>query len=202
MRAMEDLGVAENTLVFFTSDNGPWHIYDTHGGSSGLLRGAKGMTWEGGMRVPALAWWPGVIPGGKVIPHLTSTMDLLPTALALVGREAPADRIIDGKNLLPLMTGETDAPLHETFFYYRGETLYAARKGPWKAHFITQWAYEPGSDRVYHDPPELYQLDHDPSEQYNVADSYPDIIEEIRREVERHDAALQRVPSQLEARIE
>ena len=195
-------GLAENTLVFFTSDNGPWLVFDTHGGSAGLLYGGKGMTWEGGMRVPALAWGPGLVAPGVHQPALTSTLDLFPTALALAGIAPPDDRIIDGRSLLPLFAGSTDETLHDTFFYYRGATLYAVRKGPWKAHFITEWAYLPDNERTEHDLPKLFRLDHDPSEQYDLAEAHPDVLADIQSAVATHQANLTIRPTQLDARID
>jgi arylsulfatase A len=199
--ALRAEGLAENTLVFFTSDNGPWLVFDTHGGSAGLLYGGKGMTWEGGMRVPGLAWWPGTVAPGSVNNAVTSTMDLFATALSMAGRALPDDRVIDGRDLLPVLTGTSTEAVRDVYFYYRGTTLYAVRKGPWKAHFITQWAYVADSVRVAHDTPRLFNLDHDPSEQYDVAAAHPDVIADIRAEVERHQANLDARPTQLDARI-
>ncbi len=202
LQTLRDLDLASLTLVVFTSDNGPWLVFDTHGGSAGLLRGGKGMTWEGGMRVPAVAWWPGTVPPGTVNMQFASTMDLLPTSTALAGADVPQDRVIDGRSLLPLLSGESDDAIHDAFFYYRGETLYAARMGSWKAHFITEWAYTDDARRIVHETPELYHLDEDPSEKYNIAADHPEVIEAIRRVVEQHEAGVERVPSRLEARIE
>lgn len=202
LRTLRELDLAERTLVFFTSDNGPWLIRNQAGGSAGLLREGKGSTWEGGMRVPCIAWWPGTVPAGVVTPALSSTMDLFSTSLALAGVEAPADRTIDGVDLGPVLRGEGANP-RETMYFYRGETLMAIRKGPWKAHFITQGAYGPAArQRETHDPPLLFHLEHDPSEKYNVADAHPDVIADLRAEVERHEAGLERVPSRLTAVIE
>lgn len=201
LEALREEGLAENTLVFFTSDNGPWLVFDTHGGSAGLLHGGKGMTWEGGMRVPALAWWPGTIPAGTVNTAVTSTMDLFPTALSLAELSLPDDRVIDGRNLLPMLTGASNQEVREAYFFYRGTTLYAIRKGPWKAHFITEWEYTSDNQRTEHDPPRLYHLDHDPSEQYDVAEEHPEVIADILAEVERHRANLTIPPTQLDARI-
>ncbi|MEZ4702536.1 MAG: sulfatase [Rhodothermales bacterium] len=200
--ALREEGLAENTLVFFTSDNGPWLVFDTHGGSAGLLRGGKGMTWEGGMREPSVAWWPGTIAPGQVSAALTTTMDYLPTALELTGRALPNDRVIDGRSLLPILRGDTDHEIHDTYFYYRGTTLQAVRKGPWKAHYITQWEYEADNQRAEHDPPLLFNLDEDPSEQYDVAAGHPDILADIAAEVARHQAEMVARPTQLEERIE
>jgi arylsulfatase A-like enzyme len=200
--ALREEGLADNTLVFFTSDNGPWLVFDTHGGSAGLLHGGKGMTWEGGMRVPGVAWWPGTIASGSVNSAVASTMDLFPTALGMAGRDLPGDRIMDGRDLLPMLTGASEEPVRDVYFYYRGATLYAARKGPWKAHFVTEWAYLPDNQRTEHDPPRLFHLGHDPSEQYDVAAAHPEVIADILAEVERHRNGLNPRPSQLDARID
>lgn len=201
MEALNDNGIAERTLVFFTSDNGPWLTFDTHGGSAGLLRGGKGMTWEGGMREPAIAWWPGTVPAGSVQPAVTSTMDLFSTALAIGGAAEPDDRVIDGRNLLPLLTGDTNEEVRDVYFFYRGTKIFAARKGPWKAHFITQWAYESDNEYTDHEAPLLFNLDLDPSEKYNVADQHPDILAEIEQAVQAHQAAMVARPTQLNERI-
>jgi arylsulfatase A len=200
--ALREEGLADNTLVFFTSDNGPWLVFDTHGGSAGLLHGGKGMTWEGGMRVPGVAWWPGTIASGSVNSAVASTMDLFPTALVMAGRDLPGDRIMDGRDLLPMLTGASEEPVRDVYFYYRGATLYAARKGPWKAHFVTEWAYLPDNQRTEHDPPRLFHLEHDPSEQYDVAAAHPEVIADILAEVEQHRNGLNPRPSQLDARID
>ena len=101
-----------------------------------------------------------------------------------------------------MLTGVADEPVRDVYFYYRGATLYAARKGPWKAHFITEWAYLPDNQRTEHDTARLYHLEHDPSEQYDVAAEHPEVIADILREVERHQAGLKAHPSQLDARID
>ncbi len=98
-------GLAENTLVFFSSDNGPWLIFDHHGGSAGMLREGKGSTWEGGMRVPGIAWWPGKIPAGTVQHEMASTMDLSVTCSLLGGAQLPTDRVLDGVDIRPLLFG-------------------------------------------------------------------------------------------------
>ncbi len=188
-----------NTFVFFTSDNGPWLIMGEAGGSAGPLRDGKGSTWEGGMREPGIAWWPGRIHAGVVTHELACTMDLFSTALKFAGSELPKDRVIDGLDLTPLLCG-TGASPREVFFYYRGTQLYAARKGPLKAHFITQPAY--GADPpLKHDPPLLFDLGHDPSERFNVAAAHPDALAEIAEAVERHRVTVTPVKSQLEETV-
>ena len=192
-------GLAENTLVIFTSDNGPWLTQGPAGGSAGLLREGKGSTWEGGMRVPFIAWWPGRVKPGTVNHALACNLDLFPTALALADAPPPTDRPIDGVNLLPALLG-TGPGGRDVFFYYRDQHLYAVRKGPFKAHYVTRSAY--GKDGpVTHDPPLLFHLGHDPSEQRDVAADHLDVLRDIAQAVERHRAGLVPGEDQLAARV-
>lgn len=188
----------KNTFVFFTSDNGPWLLRKNDGGSAGLLRAGKGTTWEGGMREPAIAWWPGEIARSTICNALCCTMDLFTTILTLANIPIPDDRTIDGVNILPLLNQEK-ASVRNVFFYYAGANLYAARKGPWKAHF---WSIENefSSDRkdIKHDPPLLFNIENDPSERFDISNKYPEIIEEIKEEVRFHQENLHPKPSQLE----
>jgi len=201
LQTLRDLNLAERTLVFFTSDNGPWLYKKRKGGSAGLLRDGKGSTWEGGMREPAIGWWPGKIKAGVVTQGVASTMDLFPTCLKLAGLQPPSDRIIDGKDVTPLLFG-TGPSQTDVYFYYRGTRLMAVRKGPWKAHFITQNAYGAGSrEPVVHDPPILYNLERDPSEKYDLRRDFSKVIADIRQEVEKHKADLKPAPSQTAQRI-
>jgi len=197
--ALRQGGLAENTYVVFTSDNGPWLTYDEHGGSAGLLREGKGCTFEGGMREPCVMWWPGRIRPG-VVREIGSTMDLYTTMLTLAGAQIPRDRVVDGLDLSPALFGTGPSP-RNTMFYYRGRRLYAVRKGPFKAHFITQPAYTPGGPQE-HDPPLLYNLEHDPSEKHNIADKHPDVIADILQEVARHKSELIPGEDRLAARIQ
>lgn len=190
------LELERETFVFFTSDNGPWLQFAEQGGSAGLLREGKGSTWDGGMRVPGIAWRPGYVSPNTVTQELASTLDLFTTSVKLAGGELPADRVIDGIDLNPVLTGNGPSPRQE-MFYYRGTQLMAVRHGPWKAHFITQPGYGPDA-AVKHDPPELYHLLHDPSERTNVAKEHPEVIEEIRGIVKTHQEKLEVPPSQLE----
>jgi len=139
LAALKHLDLDKNTLVVFTSDNGPWLIFDDHGGSAGLLRGGKGGTYEGGMREPALFWFPGTVKP-QVVTGLGTTLDLLPTLCSLADLELPGDRIYDGYDLSPVLKGLGESP-RDMVFYYRGTEIYALRKGAYKAHFITQGEY-------------------------------------------------------------
>ncbi|MFG0334092.1 MAG: sulfatase, partial [Maioricimonas sp. JB049] len=122
LQTLREEGLAETTLVWFTSDNGPWLIFGDHGGSAGPLKDGKGCTWDGGMRVPGLAWWPGTIPAGTVTMELGSTMDIFTTCLAQAGGTIPADRVIDGVDLTPVLTGSGEG-VRDHMFYYRGTEL-------------------------------------------------------------------------------
>jgi arylsulfatase A len=181
--------LAENTFVFFTSDNGPWLVRNQAGGCAGLLREGKGSTWEGGMREPAIAWWPGKIKSGIVTRELACSMDLFNTSLNLAGVPIPTDRVMDGVDLSPVLF-DSDKSLREVIFYYRGDELFALRKGPFKAHFITAPGYANPLTFEKHDPPLLFRLDHDPSERFDVAKDNPDVLADIQREVEKHRANL------------
>ena len=199
LSTLRELGLEENTLVVFTSDNGPWLSFRELGGSAGLLRGGKGGTFDGGMREPTIIWWPGTIKPA-VITDLGNTMDVLPTFLSLAGAPLPTDRPLDGFDLTAVLKGEGRSP-RETVFYYRGTDLYAVRKGPFKAHFTTRVEYGPG-EPVTHDLPLLYNLEEDPSEQYDIAKRHPEVIADILTIVKQHRSTLTPVPDQLAIPLE
>jgi len=198
IRTLEDLGLDRNTLVVFTSDNGPWLTYDEQGGSAGLLHYGKGSTWEGGMRVPAIFWGPGIVSPGVVMDP-GATMDLLPTLVEMAGGKAPSDRIMDGSSLAATITSRVAGP-RDTVFYYRGDQLWAVRKGAYKAHFITKSGYEK-DEAVTWDPPRLHNLEIDPSEKWNIAADHPEILDTIRKVVEEHRKNLEPGPDQLAGRL-
>jgi arylsulfatase A-like enzyme len=188
-------GLATNTLVFFTSDNGPWLIMNEAGGSAGPLRDGKGSTWEGGMRVPGIAWWPGKIQPAQVQREFACHMDLFTTSLKLAGAEPPRDRAIDGVDIAPLLTGGGRVE-RGAFFYYRGTQLYAARLGAWKANFITRAAYGPDKPQT-NSPPMLFNVAQDAGENFNVASNHADVISAIERSVEMHRLTILPVKNQL-----
>ncbi len=195
LETLEEEGIAENTMVIFTSDNGHWHIFETHGGFGGLLRGAKGGTFEGGMRVPTLFWWPGQIEP-DVVMELGTTMDLLPTFCKLADIDLADDRIYDGYDISPVIFGTGSNP-RDIVYFYRGTQVFAIRKGSYKAHFKTRPEYGDPTTTI-HDPPLLYNLDIDPSEKYDIADDNPEIIAEIKKVLEEHLATVVPVENQLE----
>jgi len=177
IKALEDLNLDKNTLIVFTSDNGPWLMMKEHGGSAGLLTNGKGTTWEGGMRVPGIFYMPETVQPGTIT-ELGSTLDLLPTIASLTGTKIPNDRPMDGFNLMPVLTKKAKSE-RDHFIYYRNQDIYAVRKGAYKAHFITESCYQRDNQKTVLDQPLLYQLNHDPSEQYDKADSEPEILEEL-----------------------
>ncbi|MCR9262176.1 MAG: sulfatase [Pseudomonadaceae bacterium] len=197
-QALEDSGNADNTLVIFTSDNGPWLTMEIEGGQAGLLRHGKGTTFEGGMRVPTVMWWPGRLQPG-VVSEVGSAMDVFNTVASLAG--ADASTAVDGVDLSPVLFDGGESPRDEVAFYRRGQ-LYAYRKGPWKAHFITEGAYQQPPGRAVHDTPVLYHLHTDPSERFDVAADNPDVLAEIDAAVQQHLAGMQRQPPEFDKRLQ
>jgi arylsulfatase A len=197
LQTLRDLKLDQKTIVWFTSDNGPWLTFNDHGGSAGLLREVKGTTWDGGMREPSICWWPGTIPAGQVSAELGTTMDIYSTSLALAGAELEKDRIVDGYDLTESLKGNAKSP-RDIVYYYRGTRLMALRKGPWKAHFATQESYTGNNKLNEHDPPVLYNLEVDPSEKWDVAARHPEVIAEIKAAADAHQKTVVAVPSQLE----
>ncbi|MGH7139498.1 MAG: sulfatase family protein, partial [Pirellulales bacterium] len=130
--ALKELKLDERTLVVFTSDNGPWLIKGRDGGSALPLRGGKGSTWEGGVRVPTLARWPGKIAPGSVCDAVTGTIDLLPTFVTLAGGRVPETPVIDGRDISPLLFGQGRSSPREAHYYFAGYNVEAVRQGPWK----------------------------------------------------------------------
>jgi len=196
LAALRREGLAEKTLVVFTSDNGPWLSEKEQGGSAGLLRDGKGSTWEGGMRVPAIAWMPKRIPSG-VTSEPASTLDLFPTVMALAGAKIPPDLTLDGDDITPLLFERKTLP-GRPFLYYRGERIFACRLGEWKAHFTTQGGFG-GPGREDHEPPLLFHLPRDPGEKFNVATDHPEVLADIRMAVEAHRVTVQPVVSQMDS---
>lgn len=194
--ALKAAGIDKNTMLVFTSDNGPWLPYGDHGGSAGLLREGKGSTWEGGMRVPTIICWPGQLHGeGSDCAAMGSTLDLLPTFVSQAGGKLPEDRVYDGVDLSPVLRGQTDSP-RQTMLYYRGEEVWALRMGPYKAHFKSRSGYGRQQAQV-HETPLLYHLERDPSEKRNIARRHPEVIERMRSYLAAHRKTIKPVPNQL-----
>lgn len=183
LTAIDSYGISDNTLVFFTSDNGPWYQ-----GSPGGLRGRKDETFDGGMRVPGIARWPGVIPAGTESDQMSMNFDLFRTALELGGAEVPQNRAIDGKNIMPLLQGGPSP--HEALFFGRAKSPQAVRMGHWKYHGRHNgWA---ASYAPLPRGPMLFNLEDDPDESYNVIALYPDVARKMEAALKRAQHDLKR----------
>ncbi|WP_017446498.1 sulfatase [Gayadomonas joobiniege] len=178
LNTLKTLGIDQKTLVIFSSDNGPSGRKNSDG-TDRLLAGHKTQTLEGGMRVPTIARWPGKIPAGQVSNEVATLMDILPTAAYLAGASLPTDRVLDGKNIWPLLSGQQGAKSpYEAFFYHRENTIEAVRVGVWKLAIKGQ---RPG----------LYNLSEDPSEKQNVAKDYPNKVIELTKKINEFKQNLQ-----------
>jgi arylsulfatase len=182
------LRLEERTLVLFASDNGPWLLYGNHAGSAGPWREGKATMFEGGVRVPCIARWPGHIPAGRECTELAATIDVLPTLAKLAGAELPPGRRLDGRDLGPLLRGEPGARTpHEAYWYFYDRSLHAIRSGPWKLHFPRPYPQpnprgadgRPGQYTQRRIGRELFNLETDPGETRDVAGAHPDVVQRL-----------------------
>lgn len=196
LNALKKNGLDKNTLVVFTSDNGPWLSFGNHGGTTGGLREGKGTTYEGGHRVPCLVRWPGVVPAGRVCNKLLTTLDILPTVAKLCGARLPR-RYIDGIDAVALLKGDDgQTPRTEFYYYYRANNLEAVRRGNIKLVFAHPSRRNEGFVRgkdgsngkiteVYPTQTGLYDLRHDPGERYDLSTEYPDLKADLEALAEK-----------------
>jgi len=189
---LRGLGLAERTLVMFSSDNGPWLSKGSDGGTALPLRGGKGGTFEGGVRVPTLAWWPGRVPAGTSCGAVAGNIDLLPTFVTLGGGTVPADRPIDGRDISGLLFGTAKESPREAHYFFAGQSLQAVRSGPWKLAIARQnegmgLKSKPAAGAF---EPALYNLDEDIGERTDVAAKHPDVVKRLQDLVARVDADL------------
>lgn len=200
MHTLEKEGLDKNTLIVFTSDNGPWLSYGNHAGSSGGLREGKGTSWEGGIRVPCIMRWPGKIPAGTICNKLVATLDLLPTITAICKAPLPVKKI-DGVNIQGLLINEAQAnPREELAVYYEVNSLQAIHKGPWKLVFPhrsrTYKQNLPGYDGFPGPQPmanvnlALYDMRHDPGETLDVKTQFPDVVKELQAAADKYRTEL------------
>jgi arylsulfatase A-like enzyme len=181
--SLRELKLDKNTLVIFTSDNGPWLARGEAGGSARPFRGGKGTTYEGGMREPCVMWWPGKIPAGTVCGEVAATLDFLPTFSALAGTEPQSDRKIDGHDIRPLLTDDHAKSPWDAFYYYLGNELHAVRSGEWKLRakntFFNENIYRKGAPKEPEIPEALFNLRLDPGEQKSVLKDHPKITKRL-----------------------
>jgi arylsulfatase A len=195
---LRELGLERNTLVLFTSDNGPWLWMKQHGGSAGLLRHGKGTTFEGGMRVPAIFWWPGKVQPGTVS-GMGATLDVFATVLALAGASSPA--VVDGYDISDVLLHGRPSP-RDAMPYYRQGELRAYRKGRYKLQLVTEGAYGQPPQRTVHQPPLLHDLATDPGERFDLAAERPELVRELLAEVEAHRRSIADAPPLFDRRLE
>ena len=195
LAALKRNGLEQNTLVLFSSDNGPWFQ-----GSPGKLRGRKGQTYEGGVRVPFIARWPGRIPAGRVLDAIGSTLDLMPTLAKLTGATLPS-KPLDGVDLWPLLAGQKKDHAREALLYFDNWDLQCARLGHWKLHVgrYNTFIYGPvpavGRMNLRLRPAELYHLASDPDESFDVAAKHPEIVRDLEARIAR---ALPTFPEEVQ----
>jgi len=186
--ALKKNQIDDNTLVIFTSDNGPWLSYGDHAGSAGPLREGKGTMFEGGCREPTLMRWPSKIPAGSECQTLAMTIDLLPTIANLIGADLPQQKI-DGKDILPLITGASEESPHEAYYMYYGKELRAVRSGKWKLVFPHSYRHVvkagngglPGKQTQLKTPLALFDLEQDPGEANNLVNQHPEIVAKLNK---------------------
>ncbi len=189
---LRELKLDQRTLVVFTSDNGPWAVKGADGGSALPLRGAKGSTGEGGVREPTIAWWPGRIAPGSVCDAVAGTIDLMPTAVALAGGTVPATPVIDGRDISPLLFGQSNESPREAHYYFHGYNLQAVRQGPWKLALMPQndgMGQGMPADAAGKSP-RLYNLTTDFGEKTDLAAKHPDVVAQLAALASRMDSEI------------
>jgi len=186
-------GLEENTLVLFTSDKGPWYH-----GSTGGQRGKKGQSYEGGFNVPLIARWPGQTEPGSTCSEHCMNIDFFPTALRLAGLQNPSDRIIDGRDISGLMTGQAKSSPHDALFFYHHAELEGARVGKWKFYQdISTYVYPIPVDKRFiskFDRPWLYNLEIDPTESYPLNEKYPDLVVQMTQLINHWTSTMKKNP--------
>ena len=186
MESLVKNGLDKNTIVVFTSDNGPWLIYEQEGGSAGLLKDGKGSSFEGGFRVPCIIWGDMVQP--SLIVGMGSTLDILPTFCDMAGIELPEDRMYDGYSLKQTLFEKEESP-REVFYFYKGSKLHAIKSNQYKMHFSSAIAY-PRKKIVNHAIPLLYDTNEDPGENFDLSDQLPEVIQKLTSLAEKFESSF------------
>lgn len=192
LKALKDNNIEKNTIVVFASDNGPWLnmpdrmfqddiVKPWHAGSAGLLREGKGTSYEGGFRVPGIIRWPDKVPAAQVSAQVVTNMDLYTTLIHAAGGEIPHDNQTDGVDIMPILLGNKEFQRGKDFYYLQGTNLEAIRSGEWKLRISTYWGSGmPKNEKLI---PELYNVNLDPSEQYNRAEEFPELVDSLKRKM-------------------
>jgi arylsulfatase A len=189
METLKELGLDEKTVVVFTSDNGPWLVKQADGGCALPLRGGKGGTFEGGVRVPTLVRWTGNIPAGTVCDTVAGTIDLLPTFVSLAGGKVPAEPVIDGCDISNVLLGKTQEAQREAHYYFSGYQLQAVRQGPWKLAVKAQNETMGGAKKEEKNP-RLYNLDTDISETIDVSEKHPELVAKLAALITKKESEI------------
>jgi len=194
MAELDKTGQADNTLILFTSDNGPWHH-----GSTGGQRGRKGQSFEGGFRVPLIARWPGKIPAGSVCREPAMNIDFLPTLASVAGLATPTDRIVDGKDITGLLTGRKTQSPHDALYFYHHAELEGMRTGKWKFYKeISTYTYPVPVDKWHFaktfNGPWLYNLKTDPTESYPLNLHHPELVDKFIRTMDSWQEKMETDP--------
>ena len=195
LKSLKENKIDKNTLVIFTTDNGPWLSYGDHAGSAKPLREGKGTAWEGGVRVPCIMRWPEKIPSSTVCSEPAMTIDILPTIAEITGAKMPNHQI-DGKNIWPLIKGEKNAKSpHEAYYFYWGNNLHAVRKNNWSLHFPHSYRSlngkpgtggVPGKYQQKKTNTALFDLRKDISQKSNLSEEHPNIVKNLKALGEKH----------------
>lgn len=195
VKALKENGVDNNTYIVFLSDNGPWKLFRELGGSTGPLYGAKGNSYEGGVRVPAVIWGKAV--AAKQVTEIGSSLDILPTFVKLAGAKLPTDRVYDGYDLSNVLAGKENKSPRDEMYYYHGDQLVAVRKGVYKILFYSNSEIAYPDELKKLEKPLLFNINVDITERYNIADAHPDIVQSLITLAEKHNKTIVAVEDQL-----
>ncbi|MFT3948419.1 MAG: sulfatase [Agriterribacter sp.] len=196
LKALKQNGIDDNTYIVYISDNGPWKLFKELGGSTGPLYGAKGNSYEGGVRVPAVIWGKGNV-AAKQVTEIGSSLDILPTFAKLAGAGLPTDRIYDGYDLSGVLSGRSNKSPRDEMYYYHADILVAVRKGAHKLLLYgnSEVGYPDALKKL--DKPALYNLNEDIAERYDIADKHPEIVQQLQALLQQHSKTIQPVEDQL-----
>lgn len=199
LKALQQTGIDDNTYIVFISDNGPWKLFKELGGSTGPLYGAKGNSYEGGVRVPAIIWGKKNI-AAKQVTEIGCSLDILPTFAKLSGTTLPADRVYDGYDLSNVLSGKSNKSPRDVMYYYHADILVAVRKGAYKLLLYSNSEVGYPDEIKKLDSPALYNLNEDIAERYDIANQHPDTVKQLILLATQHSKTIQPAEDQLSKR--